>query len=124
MGIFCQLLLNKGFYGGIRFFERSTVELFTSQQNGTHRGLGFNRQVSGNTYGCSPYASDQTYGHTGFTGTAFWVDPKLKFIFVFITNRVHPNPENKKIIQLGTTKRVHNVVYELLQPKTVEEEPI
>lgn len=124
MGIFCQLLLNKGFYGGIRFFESKTVELFTSQQNGTHRGLGFNRQVSGNTYGCSPYASDQTYGHTGFTGTAFWVDPKLKFIFVFITNRVHPNPENKKIIQLGTTKRVHNVVYELLQWNTSEEQPI
>lgn len=121
LGVFCQLLLNKGHYGGVRYLDASTIELFTSQQNGTHRGLGFNRQVSGSTYGCSPYASDATYGHTGFTGTAFWVDPKIKFIYVFITNRVHTNPDNKTIIQLGTTKRVHNVVYELLLPKKNEE---
>jgi len=55
-----------------------------------------------------------TYGHTGFTGTAVWVDPERKFIYVFISNRVHPDPENKKIIKLGITKRIHNVLYEQL----------
>jgi CubicO group peptidase (beta-lactamase class C family) len=71
-------------------------------------------QVSGSTYGCSPAAHGNTFGHTGFTGTAVWVDPELRLVYVFISNRVHPDPENKKIIQLGTTKRIHNVIYELL----------
>lgn len=124
MAVLCQLFLNKGVYGGKRYFESSTIELFTAKQPGTHRGLGFNGQISGNTYGCSPYASEKTYGHTGFTGTAFWIDPELKFVYVFITNRVHPDPENKKIIQLGTTKRVHNVIYELLIHKEEKENPL
>lgn len=114
MAVLFQMLLNKGEYGGRRYLKRETVELFTSRQNGSHRGLGFNMQVSGSTYGCSPYASASTYGHTGFTGTAVWVDPERKFIYVFISNRVHPDPENKKIIKLGITKRIHNVLYEQL----------
>jgi CubicO group peptidase (beta-lactamase class C family) len=118
MGIFCQMLLNKGTYGGIKFFDEKTVELFTSTQNGTHRGLGFNKQISGSTYGCSHSASASTYGHTGFTGTAFWVDPEINFIYVFITNRVHPDPENKRIIDLGITRRVHDVVYKILRPES------
>lgn len=114
LAILAQLWLNKGEYAGERYFNSSTVDLFTSSQPGTHRGLGFNKQISGNTYGCSPYASDKTYGHTGFTGTAIWIDPETNIIYIFLTNRVHPVSDNKKIIELGTTKRVHNVVYELM----------
>jgi len=114
LAILAQLWLNKGEYGGERYFNSATVDLFTSSQPGTHRGLGFNKQISGSTYGCSPYASDKTYGHTGFTGTAIWIDPETNIIYIFLTNRVHPESDNKKIIELGTTKRVHNVVYELM----------
>jgi CubicO group peptidase (beta-lactamase class C family) len=114
MAVLFQMFLQKGVYGGRRYLNAETVELFTSHQSGTHRGLGFNMQVSGSTYGCSPAAHGNTFGHTGFTGTAVWVDPELRLVYVFISNRVHPDPENKKIIQLGTTKRIHNVIYELL----------
>jgi CubicO group peptidase (beta-lactamase class C family) len=32
-----------------------------------------------------------SYGHTGFTGTAFWIDPFSKTFFIFLSNRVHPD---------------------------------
>lgn len=111
MAVLFQMLLNGGRYGGKQFFDKETVDMFTRRQNGTHRALGFNMQVSGNTYGCSLRASERTFGHTGFTGTAVWADPQHKTISVFISNRVHPDPENKKIIQLGITRRVHDVLY-------------
>lgn len=116
MAVLCQMLLNNGYYGGQQFIQSSTIKLFTTKQEGTHRGLGFNTQVKGNTYGCSPYASEKTFGHTGFTGTAIWVDPEINLIYVFISNRVHPDAENKTIIKLGITKRIHSVVYEQLFP--------
>ncbi len=35
-------------------------------------------------------ASERTYGHTGFTGTCFWIDPEEEIVFVFLSNRVNP----------------------------------
>lgn len=115
MGILFQMLLFNGSYGGTNYFKKETVDLFISKQSGTHRGLGFNRQVKGSTYGCSPYASENTFGHTGFTGISVWADKSINLIYVSCTNRVHPDPDNKKIINLGTTKRIHNVIYEQLK---------
>ncbi|MBX7094043.1 MAG: serine hydrolase [Flavobacteriales bacterium] len=120
MAVLFEMILQNGRYSGKKILDKKTVELFTSRQSGSHRGLGFNMQIKGNTYGCSPYASEKTYGHTGFTGTAVWVDPEIDLIYVFISNRVHPDPENKTIIRLGTTKRVHNVMYKALGLATEE----
>jgi CubicO group peptidase (beta-lactamase class C family) len=115
IGILFQMLIYKGTYGGNTYFKKETVDLFISQQPGSHRGLGFNRQVKRNTYGVSPYASKNTFGHTGFTGISVWADMDIKLLYVSCTNRVHPDAENKKIINLGTTKRIHNVIYEQLK---------
>ena len=34
--------------------------------------------------------SPGNFGHTGFTGTSVWIDPKRDKIMVLLTNRVHP----------------------------------
>lgn len=39
-------------------------------------------------------ATAETYGHTGFTGTCFWVDPKNDMIYIFLCNRVSPTRNN------------------------------
>lgn len=46
----------------------------------------------------SPYSSnrgdmlsDRAFGHGGFTGTVFWVDPDKELIFVFLSSRLHPD---------------------------------
>jgi CubicO group peptidase (beta-lactamase class C family) len=46
----------------------------------------------------SPYSSNRgkifpvgSFGHTGFTGTSLWIDPKSDTYVIVLTNAVHPN---------------------------------
>lgn len=83
----CQTWLNGGMYGGERIFKESTVNLFTDTRNASgNRALGFDASTN-----CG---SPRVYGHTGFTGTQFKVDPESGLIFVFLSNRVNPTRDN------------------------------
>lgn len=114
LGVLMQMLMNGGSYGGKQYLQPSTVKKFSVHQEGSHRGLGFDKPTpsSGNVvaHDC-PYTA---YGHTGFTGICVWNDPENDLVFVFTSNRVHPNASNKKIITLGVRKRLHQVVYDQL----------
>lgn len=114
LAIFGQLLLNKGVYGGKRYLKAETVELFTKRQHG-HRGLGFDIKTSKGAPGCYTGASSGTFGHSGFTGTCIWIDPVENMVYVFLSNRVHPSPKNKKLMQLKTREKVHRLAYKALQ---------
>ncbi len=112
LAILCDMLLQKGVYNGKRFFKAETVEKFTSAQPNTFRGLGFNKpSMNTSAFGCADSAPQATYGHTGFTGTCFWVDPVNKITFVFLSNRVYPEVNNR-IYQYGIRKRVHQFAYQ------------
>jgi beta-N-acetylhexosaminidase len=107
-----QMNLNKGEYEDTHFFSENTIDYFTSKQSSvSHRGLGWNKPTKDDP-SVSQYASESTYGHTGFTGTAAWVDPEKELIFIFLSNRVYPSSENNKIIKNKTRKRIHDIVYE------------
>ena len=47
------------------------------------------------------YVSDSSYGHSGYTGTFFWVDPTHNLIYVFLSNRVYDSRENRQIYELN-----------------------
>lgn len=112
LAVLCQMLLNRGVYNGKRYLNAETVEKFTTQAEGSHRGLGFNkRTISTTGYGMADSSSLSTYGHTGFTGTCFWIDPEEDLIYIFLSNRVHPKVNNR-IYQFGIRKRIHNAAYE------------
>jgi CubicO group peptidase (beta-lactamase class C family) len=32
-----------------------------------------------------------SFGHTGFTGTSIWIDPRSQTAVIFLSNRVHPD---------------------------------
>ena len=53
-----------------------------------HRTCGWERRFKGwhGGDGCS----DETIGHTGFTGTGLWVDFERGLAWTLLTNRVHP----------------------------------
>jgi CubicO group peptidase (beta-lactamase class C family) len=112
LAIYCEMLMNKGVYGGQRYLKAETVEKFTNVAENSHRGLGFNHKTITTTgYGMADSSSLSTYGHTGFTGTCFWIDPEEDMFYIFLSNRVHPKVNNR-IYQFGIRKRIHNAAYE------------
>lgn len=114
-----QMLLNDGYYGRYQYLKPETVKEFTKVQfpeNENRRGLGFDKpllaydkEASSSAY----FASQATFGHSGYTGTLVWADPETDILFVFLSNRVHPTRDNRKIYTLGIRPAIHNAVYEL-----------
>lgn len=81
-------------------FKQTTIQKFTSyafENSQIRRGLGFDKPYSNNDYGEYPNKnlSKTSFGHTGFTGTMFWVDPEKKLTIVLLTNRVYPSRKNE-----------------------------
>ncbi len=117
-----QMLLQQGNYGGHRFFEASTVEEFTRCafcRSGNRRGLGFDKPQlagSGPTCGCT---SPNSFGHTGFTGTMVWVDPEQEIVYVFLSNRVHPDASNVGLIRSNLRTEIQQIIYDAIQNETL-----
>src|SRR5213593_3867646 len=91
---YARMLLNLGELGGVRLFKPETVRLMTSVQTPetirARRGLGWDID-SGFSRPRGKIFPLGSYGHTGFTGTAFWIDPFSKTFWIFLSNRVHPD---------------------------------
>ncbi|MBI4645880.1 MAG: serine hydrolase [Bacteroidia bacterium] len=109
LGLILQMLLNGGEYGGRRYLKKETIELFTASQPDIYRGLGFDKKGVKNIITDS--ASVNSYGHTGFTGCCVWVDPDINLIYVFLSNRVHPQVKNWKINTLKIRQKIHQEIY-------------
>lgn len=122
LAVMMQVVLQKGSYGGVEFFSEKTAnEFITRQVNyGSNRGLGFNMQ--GNTGVIATDAPMTTYGHTGFTGNCTWIDPENEIVYVFLSNRVHPTQNNKKLQTMGVRGNIHQAVYDAL-PRKAHPEP-
>ncbi len=116
LAIYGQLLLNRGDYGGTQYFKPETVDLFTSNQSpNSRRGLGFDRKDPNPAARYpSGYASDATYGHTGYTGTCIWMDPEERLIYIFLSNRVHPEVSNQ-LSDLAIRRRIMDAIYQAIQ---------
>ncbi len=86
LSVFAQMMLNGGEYNGVQIISKPTVELFTSRAFG-HRALGWD--TAEGDYGSGRFLGPTAYGHTGFTGTSMWIDPKREMFVILLTNRVH-----------------------------------
>lgn len=118
VAIIMQMLLNKGSYGDVQYFQTSTVEKFTARFTGksliySRRGLGFDKPDANpkNSPTCAS-ASLATFGHTGFTGTCTWVDPENGLVYVFLSNRVNPSADNKKLVELNIRTEIQQAIYD------------
>ncbi len=116
IAILYQMMINRGTYGGSNYIKPETVDLFTSKQsNISRRGLGFDRWDPDTAkHYPSKLASSFTYGHTGFTGTCVWVDPKYNLIYIFLSNRVNPFISTK-LLNLSIRPRIQDVIYDAIQ---------
>jgi CubicO group peptidase (beta-lactamase class C family) len=108
-----QMLMNYGTLNGKKYFNELTVKQFTSQQSeSSRRGLGFDKpEKDGPT---SPLCSANTFGHTGFTGTCAWADPDHELVYVFLSNRIYPDAENKKMISGNYRAKLQTLFYNLI----------
>lgn len=115
---YCQMLLNGGSYGGLQILTPETTKLFTTDKSPTcRRGLGFDKPDIDNL-DYSPTcdeASPQVYGHLGFTGTVFWVDPSHDLIFVFLTNRIYPTRDSTIFNRSYIRSHLFSLVYSALK---------
>jgi len=113
-----QLYLNKGSYGGKKYFKPQTIDAFNTCyycDKKVRRGVGFDKPQlgeSGPTCGC---VSMTSFGHSGFTGTYTWADPEAALIYIFLSNRTFPDAKNRKLIREDIRTKVQRAIYEALE---------
>jgi CubicO group peptidase (beta-lactamase class C family) len=103
--------------GSVRIAAPTSVELFTRRHDETaSRAMGWDTPAEGSSSG--DYFSRRAFGHTGFTGTSFWVDPELDLFVVLLTSRTNPTRANGKHVPLR--RAVHDAVARAVADLTVE----
>ena len=115
----CQLWLNNGTYGDVTLFSKNTILTFTKapfHDNDNRRALGFDKPLTeynpdGPT--CEA-ASQESYGHFGFTGAYIWIDPKYNCFMVFLTNRTYPSSSNNKLANLNIRTQIQAFFYQAI----------
>jgi len=106
--IFCQMLLNKGEYNGVRLLEGRTVDLMTSNHISNEimpdddffgpllsgMGFGFGFAVLQNTVQANIVGSEGSYWWSGSGNTYFYIDPKEELVLIlmsqFVPNYYYP----------------------------------
>jgi beta-N-acetylhexosaminidase len=119
LSLLYQMLLDGGEFNSKRYLKTSTIKLFTAYHSKvSRRGYGFDKPEKDNRIRKDPYpsalASPQTFGHTGFTGTCVWVDPKYDIVYIFLSNRVNPTRDNPKLSNLQVRGKIQDAIYKAL----------
>ena len=112
-----QMFIQGGSYGGHNFFSPSTVDHFNTrhyQSENNRRGIGFDKQQFEDPGPTCLCASDQSFGHSGFTGTFAWADPASDLVYVFLSNRTYPTMENTKMVDTNLRSEIQRVIYKAL----------
>jgi beta-N-acetylhexosaminidase len=116
LSLLYQMLLNGGELNGEKYLNPETIKLFTAYHSDiSRRGFGFDKPEKDNNTRKEPYpsslASAEAYGHTGFTGTCVWVDPKYDIVYIFLSNRVYPTRNNNKLGQMLIRGKIQDAIY-------------
>ena len=92
ISVICQMLLNKGKYQEKQILKSKVIKQFTKSpltKVGIYRGLGFDKRKPDEFY------QKNHFGHTGFTGTFFFINPDNNRFLIVLTNRVYPTRTNR-----------------------------
>ena len=112
-----QMYLQKGYYGGQRYFKPETIDKFNTCYfctKNNRRGIGFDKPQLGEdgpTCGC---VSMTSFGHSGFTGTYAWADPDEDIVYIFLSNRTYPNANNNVLLKEGIRTEIQRLIYEAI----------
>ncbi|MFC0604384.1 glycoside hydrolase family 3 N-terminal domain-containing protein [Winogradskyella pulchriflava] len=112
-----QMYLQKGFYGGRRYFKSETINKFNTCyycESDNRRGIGFDKPQLGEdgpTCGCISMTS---FGHSGFTGTYAWADPEEEIVYVFLANRTYPEAGKNLLLRENIRTEIQRLIYEAI----------
>jgi uncharacterized protein YbbC (DUF1343 family) len=86
------------------FFPRGMTEVASPPEVAVHRMAGFDVD-SNYSRPRGDLFPEGSFGHTGWTGGFFWIDPSSRTFYVFLSNRVHPDGKGSVVLlqwRLGT----------------------
>ena len=112
-----QMYLQKGFYGGKRYFKTETINKFNKCHychKDNRRGIGFDKPQLGDegpTCGCISMTS---FGHSGFTGTYAWADPEEEIVYIFLANRTYPKAGKNLLLRENIRTEIQRLIYEAI----------
>ena len=116
-----QMYMQGGYYGGKRYLKAKTLDAFNHryyEKDSVRRGLGFDKpQIDPEEKATCGCVSAKSFGHSGFTGTYVWADPETQLVYVFLSNRVYPNSENKKLIKSDIRTKTQQLVQDAIITK-------
>lgn len=122
-----QMWLNKGTYGDEEYLSEKTCLLFTNAKSSiSRRGLGFDKPEmrTNKSIPTGLSAPAGTYGHTGFTGTCFWIDPDNNLIYILLSNRVYDKRTHKQLMSMGIRQRIQEEIYKAMKKDVSSSETI
>lgn len=116
-----QMYLQRGSYGSVRFINSAVVDQCSAYQfpeEKNRRGIGFDKKDFNLEIKNAPsLSSDESYGHSGYTGTYTWIDPKYNLVYVFLSNRVYPSRNNTKIGTLNIRPAIGDHIIQCIMKK-------
>ncbi|HOT95711.1 MAG TPA: serine hydrolase domain-containing protein [bacterium] len=94
---YCQMMLNGGILGQSRILSPVTVARMTQVvDTPAHAARGYGWVIKqGQSWVGGDLLPDGGYGHTGYTGTSIWIDPKTRTYIIILSNRVHPKDDGE-----------------------------
>ncbi len=100
LAILAAALMNGGEYNGKRILGKLTLETMTRvpesvKQQG--RSLGWDNFSSYASNNGNLFHPEKTFGHTGYTGTSFIIDPVSKTAVILLSHRVHPEDKGSVV---------------------------
>lgn len=113
-----QMYLQKGYYGGRRYFKPKTLDKFNHRYyaaESVRRGVGFDKpQLDENVKATCGCVSDSSFGHSGFTGTYTWADPESEIVYVFLSNRIFPSSANMDLVKDNIRTQIQRLIQEAI----------
>ena len=113
-----QMYLQKGYYGGKRYLKTATIDKFNHRyfsEIKVRRGLGFDKpQLNPDIKATCGCVSDESFGHSGFTGTYTWADPKSGLVYVFLSNRVYPTMKNTSLLSNNIRTEIQQIIQDAI----------
>ncbi|MCB0751820.1 MAG: serine hydrolase, partial [Ignavibacteriae bacterium] len=107
---FIMMYLNDGKYSCSQILDPKLIEEWTTKQSEqSDRAIGWDTKSLEGYSSSGHFFSNNSFGHTGFTGTSIWVDKDTKLFVILLTNRVYPTRANRKISDFRPI--IHDAIY-------------